>query len=1130
MGKQSVSEIDLVIQLADEFLERYRRGQRPKIDEYTALYPELAEQIRELFPSLIMMEELAPGDSLAEERTAAARGGDLPDRIGDYQIIRKLGQGGMGVVYEAEQQSLRRRVALKLLSSSARGNLKAFERFQLEAQAAARLHHPNIVPVLGFGQEEGVWYYAMQLIHGHGLDQVLVELRRMRGDQEAEPPEALHFQPTEVAAENGSTVEMGRDNSATTPDRWSLPGESEFSDAQSNRGRYFRGVARIGIQVAQALDCAHAEGILHRDIKPSNLLLDMQANVWVTDFGLAKSQNTDLTDTGDIVGTLRYMAPERFRGWSDPRSDVYGLGITLYEMLVFRPAFDSADRVELIRRATHDAPPLPRSIDPAVPRELETVVLKAISKEPGERYQTAGELADDLQRFLDDKPVRARRAGVIEHSIRWYRRNRLVASLSCLLIMALVLGLAGAILLWRRAEGERRRADAAFQKSHEAVDDFVALTLRNEELQAAYRHKVLASALSYYEDFVRRSEGDPALQEKLARTYGQIGSVYLWQGRPREALKAFEQQRELLNGLLEPSPDRLDYRVRLAVTEGNLAETQVALGDGVRGAAHGRQGLETLGAASQAEDATSRRARANLLGTLAKSWQLTGDTQAAVQSHRESLRLHGWLVEHDPANDDFALSYVTESLNAANALFELGQYVEARRLVGQAIPTARDVRQRHAFPELAIQLSQMQGLLSRIQLQTGQYREALQSATQALKTHGEVPSEALNTRRSWIKMNLLDRQASAHMELGNVAEAQAALAAAVQLQGREVHAQGGFLARILTHYAETFRFQGDGKQAVDWLRQSEEICRQFLRNRPRHAATRHQLALALGKRAEGYVGSTRYADRAAAWLAEALEIHEQLVQDHGEVPEYALALAAEYRVRGELAAAKGASTEAIRDFEKATELCRRIRQRHSDLVSAAAELARIDYARGRLLARDEQPAAAIQAYRQAIDNWCVCYPQWAPDASSASGGTASGGTNATPPTTAPVANDPGTHTTGTNDPGANDPGTIDPVGGNVTAAVVCGACYCNLGQQLFRLHDAEAAERATRQAVTILGTASGRDPRNRAASDFLAKARKLLAMIQTSGAQTSGAQTSGAQTSGAQASGAQTSGVTTESN
>ena len=225
----------------------------------------------------------------------------------------------------------------------------------------------------------------------------------------------------------------------------SLPGASADSLARSDPDRtFFRSVARIGLQVAEALEYANRQGVLHRDVKPSNLLLDPKGNVWVADFGLAKAADAeDITHSGDIVGTVRYMAPERFAGKCDARSDVYALGLTLYELLALRPAFAAADRHELMRRVMSEEPERLRGLVPHLPRDLETIVHKAIDRDPARRYPTAAALAEDLQRFLDDKPIKARRVTAAEQAWRWARRNPAVASLAAGLLLALVAGLVG---------------------------------------------------------------------------------------------------------------------------------------------------------------------------------------------------------------------------------------------------------------------------------------------------------------------------------------------------------------------------------------------------------------------------------------------------------------------------------------------------------------------------------------------------------------------------------------------------------------------------------------------------------------------------------------------------------------
>lgn len=235
-----------------------------------------------------------------------------------------------------------------------------------------------------------------------------------------------------------------------------MPGQSEGSTLSDSGRPYWQSAARVGMQVADALAHAASQGILHRDVKPSNLLLDETGNVWVTDFGLAKADDgDDLTHTGD-VGTLRYMAPERFSGQGDVRSDVYSLGLTLYEMLTLRPAFDEADRNRLVRQVMHDEPARPRKLNPAVPRDLETVVLKAIARDPAQRYQSPAEMAEDLKRFVEDLPVRARRVSETERLWRWCRRNPLPAGLLAGLVLVFLAGFAGVLWQWREAEAARK--------------------------------------------------------------------------------------------------------------------------------------------------------------------------------------------------------------------------------------------------------------------------------------------------------------------------------------------------------------------------------------------------------------------------------------------------------------------------------------------------------------------------------------------------------------------------------------------------------------------------------------------------------------------------------------------------
>ena len=263
-----------------------------------------------------------------------------------------------------------------------------------------------------------------------------------------------------------------------------LPGSDEVAHGKSKKATYWKSVAQIGGQVAQALEYAHKQGIQHRDIKPSNLLLDTHGTVWVTDFGLARADNEDhLTQTGDIVGTLRYMPPEAFERHTDKRGDIYSLGLTLYEMLAFMPAYDERDRHRLIKRVTTEEPARLDKLNRQVPRDLVTIVHKAIEREPSRRYATAGELAADLQRFIADEPIKARRVSVAERIGRWYRHNPTLAGLTATLVLVLLAAFAGITWKWREAEWQK--GEAEWQKGiAQSAEQSEAKQRANAEAQA----------------------------------------------------------------------------------------------------------------------------------------------------------------------------------------------------------------------------------------------------------------------------------------------------------------------------------------------------------------------------------------------------------------------------------------------------------------------------------------------------------------------------------------------------------------------------------------------------------------------------------------------------------------------
>lgn len=392
----------------EEYLGQLADGETPDQESYLARHPHLAEALRGVFKTLDFVE--ATARSLDSGRL------DRGQQLGEFQIVREIARGGMGVVYEAVQTSLGRRVALKVLPAGRLLSGNALERFSREAATAGRLHHTGIVPVYAVGEEQGVHFYAMQLIEGWSL------------------------------AEHVKTLAKERKR----PDR-----------------EHARRVAHWGRQVAEALAYAHGKGVIHRDVKPSNLLVDGQENVWVTDFGLARADTqATITMSGDMVGTARYMAPEQTGGRgsrADEQSDIYSLGATLYELLALAPAFDGDSREEVLNLIATSSPRPLRTLSPSVPRDLETIVGKCMRRDPAERYASAAVLAEDLRRFLAGEPIRARRPSLLRLAWRFVRRHRVSS------VLAAFIAVLAALTVLLVVNGRREHGRALLQQAYAEI-------------------------------------------------------------------------------------------------------------------------------------------------------------------------------------------------------------------------------------------------------------------------------------------------------------------------------------------------------------------------------------------------------------------------------------------------------------------------------------------------------------------------------------------------------------------------------------------------------------------------------------------------------------------------------------
>jgi WD40 repeat protein/tRNA A-37 threonylcarbamoyl transferase component Bud32 len=388
------------------YLQAEEAGEVLDRQEWLARYPRLAGELRAFFNSRDKVPRLWPGRSLPKTSS----------HFDGYELLEEIARGGMGVVYKARQVRLNRVVALKLILSGQLAKPADVQRFQSEAEAAASLDHPHIVPIYEVGQEQGQHYFSMKLVEGQSLAQ------RLRGGQA------------------DSRMEI-------------------------------RGLVKILAAVARAVHYAHQRGILHRDLKPGNILLDAEEQPYVTDFGLAKRVLGDdtATQSGSIVGTASYMAPEQAAGGKGltTAADVYSLGAILYEVLTGRPPFREETPLETLVHVREHEPARPSSVHPQVDRDLETICLKCLEKDPDRRYGSAEALAEEFERWLAGEPIQARPVGRLERTWRWCKRNPVVSSLLAAVVLVAVVGLAGVLSQWQAAVASEQKAVASEEKAKE---------------------------------------------------------------------------------------------------------------------------------------------------------------------------------------------------------------------------------------------------------------------------------------------------------------------------------------------------------------------------------------------------------------------------------------------------------------------------------------------------------------------------------------------------------------------------------------------------------------------------------------------------------------------------------------
>ena len=705
-------------EVVDELLSKMARGEPVDVERYAAEHPDVADVLRHAIPALRAVAHSSSSGLGTRVESGGPLSGDgempvSPNRsLGDFKIHRELGRGGMGVVYEAEQISLGRKVALKVLpfAGMVRGN--ALQRFQNEARAAATLDHPNIVSVYSVGEERGVHYYAMQLVRGQSLAEVIAQLTAIQDGGRARTGGSL--------SEAMSAVKGQAPASATEPTE-ELPSQNAEQSIQSTRGDasavartirssgddrdFYRSIAVLAVQAADALQHAHDSGVIHRDIKPGNLMLDAEGNVYVADFGLARLEaDAGVTMTGDVVGTLRYMSPEQAlakRAVVDHRTDVYSLGATLYELLTLRPVFSGSDRQEILRKIADVEPVSPRRIASTIPRDLETIVLKAISKESVERYDTAAAMADDLRRLLADEPIGARPPGMVARTRKWARRNRpLVSTAAATLIVAATIG---GVLLWH----ERQQTLAALQRvteqqqlADQVVDKFYiqfADRARVQPGQTPVQREFLEAATHYYEGLASEREAEPEAQFAAALAQSRLANLYRELRVQDKAERAHQTSTAILKTLVRKAPDDRDAMTLLVDSTVDHGFTLLGSGANSDSAVLFREALAELGPALQAtpQDPGYLQLRARANNHLGLALLRLGRFDEAESVIRQAITTQEMLVRDAP--DDLDLRARIAFAHHDLAQVPTVDVAERKQLFQQSIRLLEELAAEHPY-------------------------------------------------------------------------------------------------------------------------------------------------------------------------------------------------------------------------------------------------------------------------------------------------------------------------------------------------------------------------------------------------------------------------------------------------
>jgi len=731
---------------------------------------------------------------------------ETPLRFGNYELLDQIGKGGMGVVYRARQLSADRIVALKVIRRDRLEALPrdtqtaALDRFRHEAQAAARLEHENIVTVYEVGEVAGEQFFSMRYVEGRSLAELL-------GDGPLENRRAAAYMEP----------------------------------------------------VSRAVEEAHSRGILHRDLKPQNILVDSRADrALVADFGLAKlSEGAEqLTRAGEVIGTPPYMSPEQVRDSArvGVEMDVYALGATLYHVLTGRPPFQAATPVETLRQIIDEEPAPPRQLNPSIDRDLETICLKCLQKEPARRYPSAQSLADDLRRYLDGKPILARPVGTLGRTVRWCRRNpgtaTLLGSTATFLVLALVATAVGYVKTSSAlgvAEEAQRQSEKSFRQARGAVDNFFTRvsedTLLNQPGMQPLRKELLAEALDYYQQFLSQRGGDPAIRDELAGTYFRVGRITEEIGAAQQALASYRQALAMQRELVRQRPADRECLAALGDTCNAVGKVLVRMHKLA-------DALDTFGEAvvirrqlaqSDPEDDESNRTLANSYMNLGLVEKERGNAEAARGQFERAQAIRSELLQRNPDDHKTRRDLGIGCFNLANLALSAGDHASARPNLEAAKAVFEKLLQNHP-EELANQhrlaiccrvLADLNGHTGDHDSALGLYQEALRRMETLAGANPDVPE--YQAALAGLQLNL----GELYREQGQATTALESFQRALDIlqtladEYPKVCRYGRDLAVTLLAIAAVQSARGDRQAAMAGLHSARELLGRLLRQFPR---------------------------------------------------------------------------------------------------------------------------------------------------------------------------------------------------------------------------------------------------------------------------------------------------------